>query len=225
MKSNICVTQEWSRTCFSFCQVHEVTFGLFFSARLVGNYSSCQCEIKSAGSSRSRSEYHGSLLCQSYFPEHSCLTGNWIKQPDVCILPAACEAVSEEPLLRWEKVRLISLQLWPGGGRCEGRAFNESHKDRNRFIFLLFGGSKLSRELFPFTCGIQECRGKIAAVLNKKKKWKNLANIFPCEFAATSPDPALGCQLCFRSCQHANAEHLKPLTSDTEMTTVKRPCS
>lgn len=54
-------------------------------------------------------------------------------------------------LLRWEKVCLISLQLWPGGRRCEGRAFNEIYKDGNCFFFFsLLWRSKPSCELFPW---------------------------------------------------------------------------
>lgn len=38
-------------------------------------------------------------------------------------------AVSEDCSSGEKKVCLISLQLWPGGGRCDGRAFNENDKD------------------------------------------------------------------------------------------------
>lgn len=83
MESNICVAPEPPR-CFGFRQVNEITFALFFSLRLEGNYSSCRSRIKCASGSWSRSEYYGSLLCQSNFPEHSCLTGDSIKAAPLC---------------------------------------------------------------------------------------------------------------------------------------------
>lgn len=151
-ESGICTPPKSSPICFGFCQVHEVTSGLFFSLELEGNYSCCRCEIKSVGGPQSRYEYSGSSSCHSNL-SRSILVGpaaEW-SHLDVCILPAEC------------------LNAAAGEGRCSGgegasglleECVKEEHqaemtKREPAFFLLSLYGSNRSRELFQQCAAIR----------------------------------------------------------------------